>query len=75
LVGIAMDYLNINPITGRFWTAVINGMLAPFLLIGILMVARDKKIMLGQPSTIFSQMIVGITILLMFGAAAGTIFL
>ncbi len=75
LVGIAMDYLNINPITGLFWTAILNGILAPFLLVGILLVARDKKIMLGQPSSIFSQVVVGITLLLMFGAAAGTLFL
>lgn len=71
-VGIAMDWLNINPIQALYWTAIINGLLAPFLLIGILMVARDKKLMLGQPSSKLSQVVVGITILVMFGAAAGT---
>src|SRR5437764_6860750 len=34
-VGIAMDFVGINPVKALFCTAVINGVLAPFLLIGI----------------------------------------
>ncbi|MDE2385955.1 MAG: Nramp family divalent metal transporter [Alphaproteobacteria bacterium] len=71
LAGIAMDFLNINPVSALFWTAVINGVLAPFLLVGILMVARDRDIMHGQPSSLLSQIVVGVTIILMFGAAVG----
>lgn len=71
LVGIAMDFLNINPVRALFWTAVINGLLAPFLLIGILLVACDNKVMNGQPSTILSRAVVSIVTLLMFGAAVG----
>ena len=72
LVGIALDFIGINPVSALFWTAVVNGLLAPFLLIGILAVARDEKIMLGQPSSRFSQFVVGLTIVIMFGAAIGT---
>jgi Mn2+/Fe2+ NRAMP family transporter len=32
-----------------YWTAVINGLLAPFLLVAILVIAWDKKLMQGQP--------------------------
>lgn len=32
LIGILIDFLGINPITALFWTAVINGLLAPPLL-------------------------------------------
>ena len=70
-VGIAMDFIGINPVSALFWTAVINGVLAPFLLVGVLLVARDHKIMLGQPSSMMSQIVVGLTILIMFGAAVG----
>ncbi|MEO9168431.1 MAG: divalent metal cation transporter [Aestuariivirga sp.] len=70
LVGVGMDWININPITALWWTAVINGILSPFLLIGILLVARDSKIMLGQPSSKLSQIVVGFTIVLMFGVCA-----
>ena len=58
LFGIALDFININPVRALYWTAIVNGLLAPFLLVGILLVARDKKIMLGQPSSSFSQIVV-----------------
>jgi Mn2+/Fe2+ NRAMP family transporter len=70
LLGIAMDYLNINPVKALFWTAIINGVLAPFLLVGILIVASDSKLMQGQPSSWLSRITVGIITLAMFGAAA-----
>lgn len=69
LIGVAMDFIGINPVSALFWTAVINGLLAPFLLIGVLVVARDDKIMHGQPSSKLSQAVVFTTILVMFGAA------
>lgn len=69
--GIALDFANVNPVKALFWTAVINGVLAPFLLVGILIVASDKTIMMGQPSSMLSRILVGLTALIMFGAAFG----
>ncbi len=71
LCGIGLDFLGINPVQALFWSAVVNGLLAPFLLIGIFLVARDRKVMVNQPSSKLSQIIVAITIVLMFGAAVG----
>jgi NRAMP (natural resistance-associated macrophage protein)-like metal ion transporter len=70
-LGIAMDFLKINPVRALFWTAVINGLLAPFLLIGILYVASDRKLMLNQPSSMLSRVLVAITTLTMLAAAIG----
>jgi NRAMP (natural resistance-associated macrophage protein)-like metal ion transporter len=70
-LGAAMDFLKINPVKALFWTAVINGLLAPFLLIGILYVASDHKLMLDQPSSMLSRVFVAITTLAMLGAAIG----
>ena len=39
LLGVVLDFLNVNAIRILFWSAVINGLLAPFLLVGILIVA------------------------------------
>ena len=39
LLGIALDILGINPLKALFYTAVINGVLATFLLVGILVAA------------------------------------
>ena len=69
LVGIAMDFFNVNPVKALFWTAVINGVLAPFLLVGILYVACDRKLMSNQPSSLLSQVVVALTTLVMFAAA------
>ena len=49
-VGVALDFVGVNPVKALYWTAVVNGLLAPFLLVGILVVASDKKLMQGQPS-------------------------
>ncbi|MEP6836075.1 MAG: Nramp family divalent metal transporter [Gemmatimonas sp.] len=69
VAGISMDFSNISPIQGMYWSAIVNGLLAPFLLIGILLVASDKKIMQGMPSSILSRVVVTLTTVAMFGAA------
>jgi NRAMP (natural resistance-associated macrophage protein)-like metal ion transporter len=45
LVGVGIDYLGINPIDALFYTAVINGFVAPPLLVMIMLVANNRKIM------------------------------
>src|SRR6266446_909823 len=75
LLGIALDVLKINPLKVLFYTAVINGVLAPFLLVGILVAASDRRLMQGQPSSWLSRIVVGITTLIMFGAAAAMFIL
>jgi Mn2+/Fe2+ NRAMP family transporter len=54
-----------------YWTAVLNGLLAPFLLLGVILVASDRTLMKNQPSSIPSIVVVSIATLLMFGAAIG----
>jgi Mn2+/Fe2+ NRAMP family transporter len=73
--GIALDVLSINPLKALFYTAVINGVVAPFLLVGILVAASDRKLMRGQPSSWLSRIIVGVTVVVMFGAAAAMFIL
>jgi Mn2+/Fe2+ NRAMP family transporter len=75
LLGIAMDYLNINPVKALFWTAIINGLLAPLLLVGILLVASDRKLMQGQPSSWVSRIAVGVITVVMFAAGAAMFIL
>jgi Mn2+/Fe2+ NRAMP family transporter len=69
LAGIIMDFAGINPVKALVWTAVINGVLAPFLLVGVLLVAADKKIMHQKPSSPLAVITVSVTTLLMFAAA------
>jgi NRAMP (natural resistance-associated macrophage protein)-like metal ion transporter len=69
--GVVLDFFNVNAIRILFWSAVINGLLAPFLLVGILIVAADSQVMQGQPSSRVALAVVGLTALVMFGAAVG----
>ena len=67
-VGVALDFIGINPVKALYWTAVINGLLAPFLLVAILIVAADKKLMQGQPSSRLGWAVVAVTTVAMFAA-------
>ncbi len=69
--GVVMNFLGLSPIKTLYMTAVINGLLAPFLLVGIYLVATDKKIMGKQPSSRTSRIVVIVTIVAMFGAGVG----
>jgi len=68
VAGVGLDFVGINPVKALYWTAVINGLLAPFLLVGILIVASDKKLMQGQPSSRLGWTVVAVTTLVMFAA-------
>jgi len=73
--GVAMDFLNLNPVSALFWSAVINGVLAPFLLLAILIVSADRRLMHGQPSGRLLRVSVATAIVVMFGGLAGMAFL
>jgi Mn2+/Fe2+ NRAMP family transporter len=71
-VGVGLDFLGINPVKALYWTAVINGLLAPFLLVAILVVASDSRLMQGQPSSRLGWTVVAITTVAMFAAGIAT---
>jgi NRAMP (natural resistance-associated macrophage protein)-like metal ion transporter len=66
---VVMDFSRISPVKFLYWTAVINGVLAPFLLVGILVIASDNRLMCGQSSSILGRVVVGIATIAMFIAA------
>jgi Mn2+/Fe2+ NRAMP family transporter len=70
LLGISIVFLKINPIKALFFASVINGVLAPFLLVGILMASSNRSLMKRQPSYWLSRIVVGLTAAIMFVAAA-----
>ena len=70
LLAIVFNFADINPIKALYWSAVLNGLLAPFLLVAIVLVIRDKRIMRNQPSSKLVQAVVSFTTVLMFAAAA-----
>jgi Mn2+/Fe2+ NRAMP family transporter len=75
LVGIGIDFANISAIRVLFWSAVLNGLLAPFLLAAILIVATDRKLMRDHPTPLFTTVLVAVTTCAMIGAALGMFLL
>jgi NRAMP (natural resistance-associated macrophage protein)-like metal ion transporter len=66
--GVGLNFVGIDPVKALYWTAILNGLLAPFLLVAILLVATDNKLMQGQPSSRLAVMVVAITTAAMFAA-------
>ena len=73
--GVALDFANLNAVRTLFLSSVLNGLLAPFLLLGILLVATDRKIMADQPSSPLGETTVAVTTVAMFAAAIAMIVL
>jgi NRAMP (natural resistance-associated macrophage protein)-like metal ion transporter len=45
LVGLALDFLGIDAVAMLFWSAVINGVLAPPLIVVVVLLTSDPKVM------------------------------
>ena len=71
LVGVAIDFLGINPITALFWTAVINGVLAPPMLVVVMLVANNKRVMGSRTNGGTTNIIGWLAVIVMFAAAIG----
>ena len=74
-VGIGIDFANISAIRVLYWSAVLNGLLAPFLLAAILVVAVDRKLMRNYPTPLVTTVLVTVTTCAMIGAALGMFLL
>jgi len=68
-LGVALNFANVNPIKALYWTAILNGVLAPVLLAGLVIAAADHALMQGQPGSRFSLTAVAAIAVAMFGAA------
>jgi NRAMP (natural resistance-associated macrophage protein)-like metal ion transporter len=45
LVGLALDFAGLNAVKMLFWSAVVNGVLAPPLVVLVVLLTSDKKVM------------------------------
>jgi NRAMP (natural resistance-associated macrophage protein)-like metal ion transporter len=71
MIGMLINFLKIPPVTALFWTAVINGVLAPPLLIMIMLVSNNRKIMGQRVNGKLTNFIGWTTAVLMSAAALG----
>jgi NRAMP (natural resistance-associated macrophage protein)-like metal ion transporter len=73
LIGVVINFVGINPIRALFFAAVINGFLAPPLLIVIMLVANNRKVMRGRVNGRWSNILGWTTTLVMFAAAVALV--
>ncbi len=73
LVGMLINFVGINPIDALFWTAVINGVLAPPLLLLVMLIAGNEKVM-GKDRNGPVTMTLGWITVAVMAAAAITLF-
>ena len=71
LVGVLIDFAGINPIIALFWTAVINGVIAPPLLVVVMFVSNNKKAMGQRTNGPFTNLVGWVATVVMFAAAIG----
>lgn len=68
-LGLALDYLKVNAVKMLFYAAVINGLLAPPLIVLVTMLTSDEKVMGSRVNPWFLKWAGWITALVMTAAA------
>lgn len=69
LVGVLIDFAGVNPISALFWTAVINGVVAPPLLVVVMLVANNKRVMGTRTNGVWANIVGWLAAAVMFAAA------
>ena len=74
VAGMAMDFAKLDAIKMLFWSAVLNGVLAPPLIVIILVVCNNAEVMAEHVNGRWLNLLGGITALVMGGAAASMLW-
>lgn len=71
LAGMLINFAGINPMSALFWTAIINGLVSPPLLVLVMLVSNNKKVMGDKVNGLTTNIIGWIAAVVMFAAAVG----
>jgi Mn2+/Fe2+ NRAMP family transporter len=69
LIGLSLDYMNINAVAMLFWSAVLNGVLAPPLIAIVILLTSNPKVM-GQRTSSPLLRVLGWTAVVVMTCAA-----
>jgi Mn2+/Fe2+ NRAMP family transporter len=69
LVGLALDFAGFNAVKMLFWSAVLNGLLAPPLVVIVVLLTGDRKVMGNRVNSQAMQALGWICALIMSAAA------
>jgi NRAMP (natural resistance-associated macrophage protein)-like metal ion transporter len=73
-VGLAFDFAGFNAVKMLFWSAILNGLLAPPLVVMVVLLTSDKKVMGHRVNSLSMKLLGWACALIMSVAAAGLIW-
>jgi Mn2+/Fe2+ NRAMP family transporter len=71
LVGLALDFAGLNAVKMLFWSAVVNGVLAPPLVVLVVLLTSDRKVMGARTNSRGARALGWICAAMMSAAALG----
>jgi Mn2+/Fe2+ NRAMP family transporter len=74
-LGLALDYAGFNAVKMLFWSAVINGLLAPPLILLVILLTSDTKVMGKHVNPPLLKYLGWVALVVMIAAAAGMIIM
>jgi NRAMP (natural resistance-associated macrophage protein)-like metal ion transporter len=69
LIGLALDFAGLDAVKMLFWSAVLNGLLAPPLVIMVVLLTSDRRVMGNRVNSLGMQVLGWICALIMSAAA------
>ena len=75
ILGTALVFAHVNPVRMLFWSAVLNGVLAPPLILLVVLLTSDPKVMGDRVNHPLVRALGWFTFVVMLGAVAGMMFL
>jgi Mn2+/Fe2+ NRAMP family transporter len=73
VAGALINYVGVQPVTALFWTAILNGFLAPPLLVVIMLISSNKAVMGKRVNSLSINVLGWATTAAMFAAAVGLV--
>lgn len=74
IIGMLINFIGINAMSALFWTAVINGLFSPPLLVIIMLVSNNRKVMGDKVNGRGTNILGWSAVAVMFAAAIGMLF-
>ena len=71
LIGLALNFAHLDAVKMLFYSAVVNGLLAPPLILLVILLTSDPKVMGDRVNPIWLRVLGWITFVVMVGAAVG----
>ena len=73
ILGLGLDFLGFNAVAMLFWSAVVNGVLAPPLIVLVLLLTNDPTVMGARHNPPLLRLLGWTTVIVMTLAAVGMI--